>query len=72
MWFNIYFMSHHFFHQGSNKPRRKADVMKYDVVLTTYHVRPSMISSSVTDSKSLDSRTGMARPGGGTDSQGES
>jgi len=46
--------------------------MKYDVVLTTYHVRSSMVSSSVTDSKSLDSRTGVARPRGGTDGQGES
>ena len=40
-----YFKSYGLFRQGSNKPKRKAELMKYDVVLTTYHVCPSVISS---------------------------
>lgn len=39
--FYSYFKSYDLF-QGSHKPKRKAELMKYDVVLTTYHVCPSV------------------------------
>jgi hypothetical protein len=41
--------------------------MKYDVVLTTYHVRLSVMSLPIADPGFPDSRIGVAGPRGGRD-----